>query len=114
MRALLVLYMSNVFLFSDDKTYATFGAFSALLYVTPVIGGWIGDVILGYRRALVLGGLILALGFVGTLSSGFIAHHFDWPVAFGMSGVGLLIAVATFLLFKHHVANKSSLALLLL
>ena len=63
MRALLVLYMSSVFLFSDDRAYATFGAFSSLLFVTPVFGGWIGDRILGYRRALIFGALLLSVGY---------------------------------------------------
>ena len=52
MQALLVLYMSKVFLFSDDAAYETFAVFSALAYLTPMLGGYVGDQLLGYRRGL--------------------------------------------------------------
>ncbi len=41
------------------------GRSSALAYTVPAIGGWIGDKLLGSRRTMVLGALILALGYVG-------------------------------------------------
>ena len=83
MRALLVLYMSRVFLFSDDHAYATYGAFASLLYVTPVIGGWIGDRVLGYRRALVFGALLLAAGYFCLMLHGHTSFYM---------GLGMVIA----------------------
>tara|TARA_B100000989_G_C19532968_1_gene471268 strand:- start:4055 stop:5485 length:1431 start_codon:yes stop_codon:yes gene_type:complete len=62
-RGLLVLYLTKVFLFSDDKAYALFGAFTALIWLTPVLGGYVADKLLGYRRALIIGGTILTLGY---------------------------------------------------
>lgn len=64
MQALLVLYMSKVFLFSDDRAYETFAVFSALAYLTPMLGGYVGDQLLGYRRSLLLGGVMLTIGYV--------------------------------------------------
>ncbi|HEX3774817.1 MAG TPA: peptide MFS transporter [Polyangiaceae bacterium] len=62
MRALLVLYLTKSFLFSDNAAYAIYGSYSALVYTTPVIGGLLADRLLGYRKAVVLGGVLMALG----------------------------------------------------
>jgi proton-dependent oligopeptide transporter, POT family len=62
MRALLVLYLTKSFMFGDDKAYAIYGSYSALVYTTPVIGGLLADRLLGYRKAVVLGGVLMALG----------------------------------------------------
>lgn len=63
MRALLVFYMIKGFLgFGDDEAYAVYGAYTALVYATPFIGGMLADRLLGARRAVVLGGLLMALG----------------------------------------------------
>jgi POT family proton-dependent oligopeptide transporter len=64
MAALLVLYMVQGLGFDDTRANLTWGAFSALVYATPAIGGWVGDRLLGARRAMVLGAIILALGYV--------------------------------------------------
>ena len=59
MRALLVLYMLKGFLaMNDNAAYAVYGAYTALVYVTPFIGGMLADRLLGARRAVVLGGLL--------------------------------------------------------
>lgn len=63
MQALLVLYMSKVFLFSDERSYETFAVFSALAYLTPMLGGYVGDQLLGYRRSLLMGGVFLTVGY---------------------------------------------------
>ena len=55
MRALLVFYTTQNFLFSDDKSYAIYGAYTALVYLTPVFGGWLADRLLGYRKAVIVG-----------------------------------------------------------
>lgn len=64
MRALLMLYMTKVFLFSDSKAYELYGAFTALVYATPVIGGLLADKLLGYRKATTLGALCMGLGYL--------------------------------------------------
>lgn len=63
MRALLVLYMTQGFLkYNDENAYAIYGAYTGLVYAAPVIGGLLADQILGYRRAIILGGTLMALG----------------------------------------------------
>jgi len=63
MRALLVFYMIKGFLgYDDSEAYAVYGAYTALVYATPFIGGMLADRLLGRRRAVVLGGLLMAAG----------------------------------------------------
>lgn len=63
MRALLIFYMSKDFLaYSDAKAYAVYGAYTALVYATPFIGGILADRLLGRRHAVIIGGTLMALG----------------------------------------------------
>lgn len=63
MRALLVFYMIKGFLgYNDGRAYGVYGAYCALVYATPFIGGMIADRWLGTRRGVVLGGLLMAAG----------------------------------------------------
>ena len=63
MRGLLVLYLTKVFLFSDSKAYLLFGSFTALLWFTPVIGGYVADKILGFQRSLLIGAVAFIVGY---------------------------------------------------
>src|SRR5882757_3030193 len=63
MQALMVYFMIQRLGFDDDKANLTWGAFSALVYAAPAIGGWIGDKILGTRRTMKIGAVILAVVF---------------------------------------------------
>ncbi len=63
MRALLVFYMIKGFLgYNDDDAYAVYGAYCALVYATGFIGGMLADRLLGARKAVVIGGLLMAAG----------------------------------------------------
>ncbi len=65
MTAVVVLFMVQKLGYTDDRANLTFGAFAALAYTVPAVGGWIGDKLLGSRRTMVLGALVLALGYIG-------------------------------------------------
>jgi proton-dependent oligopeptide transporter, POT family len=63
MRALLVFYIIKGFLgYQDNQAYAVYAAYGALVYATPFIGGLLADRLLGARKAVVLGGLLMAAG----------------------------------------------------
>ena len=62
MRALLVLYLTKFWLFADGKANLIYGAYGSLVYITPVLGGYVADKWLGQRKAVVFGGVLLALG----------------------------------------------------
>lgn len=62
MRALLILYLTKFWLFNDGKANLIYGAYTSLVYITPVLGGYIADRWLGQRKAVVFGGIVLALG----------------------------------------------------
>ena len=63
MRALLTLYLTKHFLFSDQQATGLYGGYTALVYLTPLIGGLLADQFLGSKRAVKFGALIMALGY---------------------------------------------------
>ncbi len=69
MRILLVLFLTAPVLSDNpgwewprEHALALIGTYASLLYLTPIIGGWIADKITGYRIAVVIGCLIMTLG----------------------------------------------------
>jgi dipeptide/tripeptide permease len=63
MRSLLVFYMIKGFLgLNDGQAYGVYGAYTALVYATPFIGGIVADKLLGQRHAVILGGVLMAAG----------------------------------------------------
>lgn len=62
MRSLLTLYMTKALRYSDQRAYGVYGAYGSLVYAFPVLGGWLADRLLGFRLAIVLGGLLMAAG----------------------------------------------------
>jgi POT family proton-dependent oligopeptide transporter len=63
MQALIVYYMVQRLGFEDTRANLVWGACAALIYVSPAIGGWIGDKVLGTKRCVYIGSVILALGY---------------------------------------------------
>lgn len=70
MRALLIFYLTQHFLFSDQVAAGIFGTYISLVYITPVLGGIIADRYLGASKAVVLGALLLVAGHLGMALEG--------------------------------------------
>ncbi|HEU4498130.1 MAG TPA: peptide MFS transporter [Sphingomicrobium sp.] len=62
MRALLIFYLTKHWLFADDKSNLIYGAYTSLVYITPVLGGYLADRYLGQRKAVLFGGILLMIG----------------------------------------------------
>ncbi|HWH17531.1 MAG TPA: peptide MFS transporter [Allosphingosinicella sp.] len=62
MRALLIFYLTQHWLFSDERSSIIYGAYTALVYITPVVGGYIADRYLGQRKAVLFGAVLLTCG----------------------------------------------------
>ena len=99
MRALLVFYMTKGFLgYGDKDAYAIYGAYTALVYMTPFFGGLLADRLLGQRRAVILGGLLMALGQ--------LLMVVDWNITITIGGHSILLV-------ERHTAFFTALALLI-
>ncbi|MGB0714922.1 MAG: peptide MFS transporter, partial [Phycisphaerae bacterium] len=95
MRALLLFYMIKGFLgYNDSRAYAVYGAYTALVYMTPFFGGMLADKLLGARRAVVFGGLLMA--------AGHLIMGFENDIAF-FTALALLIAGNGF--FKPNIST---------
>ena len=70
MRALLIFYLTQHFLFSDETAAGIYGAYISLVYITPVIGGIVADRYLGQSKAVILGALLLVAGHMGMAIEG--------------------------------------------
>jgi POT family proton-dependent oligopeptide transporter len=71
MRSLLILYLTQHFLFSDSRSTLIYGAYTALVYIMAVIGGALADRYLGARKAVTFGAILLVCGHAGmTLEGG--------------------------------------------
>jgi proton-dependent oligopeptide transporter, POT family len=63
-QSLLALYLALHFKWQDERVYALVGSFTALTYLSPVIGGWIADHLLGQKRAIFTGAIFLFFSYI--------------------------------------------------
>ncbi|HZU64468.1 MAG TPA: peptide MFS transporter [Novosphingobium sp.] len=112
MRALLTLYLTKHVLLADRAASGLYGGYSALVYLTPLVGGLVADQLLGAKRAVRFGAALMALGYgllaLGAATSGgqarawldfdgarhpiTIAHHHDGPTDTGAEARQVLVA----------------------
>lgn len=104
MRAILVLFMTKALLF--DKAFASnlYGSYTGLVYLTPLIGGFIADRYWGNRRSIITGGLLMALGELLLFGCGSLySSSPDASTFLFFSGLGFMIAGNGF--FKPNISS---------
>lgn len=176
MRALLIFYLTQHWLFSDEQASVVYGAYGALVYIAPVIGGYIADKYLGQRKAVLFGAVLLTMGHlcmafegeaglgqdnpmlnvfwlalsliivgsgflkanisvivgqlysrtdvrrdgaytifymginvgaaVGTIIAGYLGQTYGWSYGFGAAGIGMLLGLVVFVIFKPLLQGK--------
>ena len=62
MRALLIFYLIQHWMFAEEKAYVIYGAYTALVYIAPVVGGYLADQFIGQRKAVLFGAVLLTFG----------------------------------------------------
>jgi POT family proton-dependent oligopeptide transporter len=92
MRALLVLYLVKKIGLVREDALSVYGLYTGLVYLTPLLGGYLADKILGRRKAVLIGGIVMALGQVGLMFQALL-----YPA------LGLLIAGNGF--FKPNIST---------
>jgi POT family proton-dependent oligopeptide transporter len=63
-QSLLALYLALHFNWPDKQIYGLVGSFTALTYLSPLVGGWIADKLIGQKRAVLLGSIVLFLSYI--------------------------------------------------
>ena len=104
MRAILVLFMTKALLF--DKVFASvlYGSYTSLVYLTPLIGGYISDRYWGNKRSIIAGGLVMAIGEILLFFCGsFYESNQSLSSLFFFSGLGFMIAGNGF--FKPNISS---------
>jgi POT family proton-dependent oligopeptide transporter len=62
MRAIFILFMTQVLMLNDKEASQIYGSYTGLVYLTPLLGGYLCDQFLGNRRSIIIGGLLMAIG----------------------------------------------------
>jgi len=93
-QAWLVLYATQMLLFSDKQAYELYGAFTALAFAMPVIGGLLADRLLGFRHAVIVGAILITIGNILLIFPGI--EYLFLGLASMVTGIGL---------FKPNNAN---------
>ncbi|MGL4859073.1 MAG: dipeptide/tripeptide permease DtpA, partial [Enterobacteriaceae bacterium] len=63
LQGIIAIYLVTVLKLSEAESFTLFASFSALVYGFTAIGGWLGDRVLGTKRMIILGAIVLALGY---------------------------------------------------
>ena len=101
MRAILIFYLVQHWLFSDGKSNLIYGAYTSLVYITPVLGGYLADRYLGQRKAVLFGGILIAFGHFFMVVEGDGGHDgqmskqglLDIYEMFGYIAIGVAVVV---------------------
>jgi POT family proton-dependent oligopeptide transporter len=104
MRAILVLFMTKALLFDHAFASNLYGSYTSLIYLTPLLGGYIADRYWGNHRSIIVGGIVMAIGefilfFCGTFYHS--APHLSGLLFF--CGLGFMIAGNGF--FKPNISS---------
>lgn len=115
MRAILIFYLIQHWMFSEERAYAIYAAYGSLVYIAPVLGGYLADRYIGQRRAVQYGAILLTIGhglmaFEGSGGQDSPLLNVFWlALAFIIMGVGFLkssISVMVGQLYDHGDARR--------
>lgn len=102
MRALFVLFMTKALLIDKALASDIYGSYTGLVYLTPLLGGYMADRYWGNRRSIVIGGVLMAVGQFFMFISGSVYQSASAP-AFMFTGLALLIVGNGF--FKPNIST---------
>ncbi|MDR3197184.1 MAG: oligopeptide:H+ symporter [Planctomycetaceae bacterium] len=99
MRAILVLYLMSVstgewtpgFGWSEADAYKLYGWYTGLVYLSPLLGGWIADRFIGQRACVVIGALLMTLGEFFLAATEFIRIGGGVKVTFATDPTALIV-----------------------
>ncbi len=114
MRAILSLYMLKAMFYTTTFTSSVYGYYTGLVYLTPLIGGYIADRYWGNRKSIIVGGLLMAMGQFSLAISSFLFSPqpvsvnnsffvFDFQTTFFLMGLFLLVLGNGF--FKPNISS---------
>jgi POT family proton-dependent oligopeptide transporter len=104
MRAILIFFMTQALLFKLDFASNLYGSYISLLYLTPLIGGYIADRYWGNKRSIITGGLIMAAGeLILFVCASIYDSSPDLANILFFSGLGFMIAGNGF--FKPNISS---------
>ena len=102
---ILTLFAKSVYGYSDKDAFLLFGLFTALGYVTPIIGGYISDNLIGIKRCMGFGLVLDFLGFLFLAIPNEIPYSFQISLALIIVGSGLFKTCPTNLLARGYEEN---------
>ena len=102
MRALFVLYMTQALLLDKEFSSEIYGSYTGLVYLTPLLGGYIADRYWGNRRSILVGSLMMALGQFFMYLSACYYHNVELAKWLMFCGLGVLILGNGF--FKPNIS----------
>lgn len=103
MRTLLTLYLVKSLLMGKEEAVVVYGAYTALVYAAPVVGGKLADKLLGYKRAVVLGGIMMAIGEFTIVGHKLVGGGPELATPLMYVGMGLLIVGNGY--FKANISS---------
>ncbi len=110
MRALLTLYLTAELVnggFGLDRAAALniYAIFTGLVYLTPILGGWVADKFLGKRKTVYIGGLVMAVGQFLLAASAFMANSIDAESRLFIFNYGLGVLIIGNGFFKPNIST---------
>jgi POT family proton-dependent oligopeptide transporter len=103
MRAILVLFLVKALAFNQNDASQVYGSYTGLVYLTPLVGGYIADRYWGNKRSIIVGALVMAIGEFILFFCGHYYDNVDVAMPLFYTGLGCMIAGNGF--FKPNISS---------
>jgi len=103
MRALFVLFMTKALLFDKALGSEIYGSYTGLVYLTPLLGGYMADRYWGNRKSIIIGGILMAIGQLFMFFAGTYYQEVNIAAPLMFTGLGFLIIGNGF--FKPNIST---------
>ncbi len=106
MRAIFILFMTKALFMSTANASNIYGSFTGLVYLTPLLGGYIADKFWGNRRSILVGGILMAIGqFLMFMSGNVITDGVQSAPSISMMWAGLTFLIVGNGFFKPNIST---------
>jgi POT family proton-dependent oligopeptide transporter len=106
MRAIFMLFMVKALMMDSARASNVYGSFTGLVYLTPLLGGYISDRFWGNRRSILVGGILMALGqFMLFFSGSFVTEGVQSASSISTMWAGLTLLIIGNGFFKPNIST---------